>query len=67
MDEASYDGDIFKIDEEDVEVVPDEVDDAQTGGLKLDGADILPNNEGQEATNKEDDGKTLKPTGKKPV
>ena len=31
------------------------------------GADTLPNNEGQEATNKEDDGKTLKSTDKKPV
>ena len=57
QDEASYDGDISKADKEDVKVVPDEVDDAQTNGLKLAGADTLPHNEGQEVTNKEDDGK----------
>ena len=34
------------------------VDDAQTEGSKLADADTLPDNEGQEATNKEDDGKT---------
>ena len=67
QDEASYDGDISKVDEEDVEVVPDEVEDAQIEGSKPAGADTLPSNEGQEATNKEDDGKTLKLTDKKPV
>ena len=67
QDEVSYDGDISKADAEDVKVVPDEVDDAQTEGLKLAGADTLPDNEGQEATNKEDDGKTLKHADKKPV
>ena len=67
QDEANYDGNISKADEEDVEVVPDEVDDAQTEGLKLAGADTLPNNKGQEATNKEDDGKISKSTDKKPV
>ena len=67
QDEASYDCDISKADEEDVKVVPDDVDDAQTEGSKLAGADTLPNNEGQEATNKKDDGKTLKHTDKKPV
>ena len=67
QDEESYDGDIFEADEEDVKVVPDEVDDAQTEGPKLAGADTFPNNEGQEAANKEDDGKILKPTDKKPV
>ena len=66
LDEASYDGDISKADEEDVKMVPDEVVDAQTEGLNLAGAYTLPNNEGQEVTNKED-GKTLKPTNKKPV
>ena len=48
-------------------MVPDEVDDAQIEGSKPAGADSLPNNEGQEVTNKEDDGQTLKPTDKKPV
>ena len=61
LDEASYDGDISEVDEEDVEVVPDEVDDAQMEGSKLAGADTLTNNEGQEATNKEDDGKLQNP------
>ena len=56
-----------KQDEEDVEVVPDEIDDAQTEGLKLTGTDTLSDNEGQEATNKEDDGRTLKHVDKKPV
>ena len=67
QDEASYDGNIFEADKEDVEMVPDEVDDAQVEGLKPAGAHTLPNNEGQEATNKEDDSQTLKPTDKKPV
>ena len=67
QDEASYDGDISEADREDVKVVPDEVDDAQAEGLKLAGADTLPDNEGQEATNKENGGKTLKHAEKKPV
>ena len=67
QDEASYDGDISKVDEEDSEVVPDKVDDAQIEGLKPAGADTLTNNEGQEVTNKEDDGQTSKPTDKKLV
>ena len=67
QDEASYNGNISKVNEEDVEVVPDEVDDVQTEGSKLAGADTLPDNEGQEVTNKENDGKVLKPTDKKPV
>ena len=65
--EASYDGDISKVDEEDVEVVPDGVDDAQIEGSKPAGGDTLPSNEGQEATNKEDDSETSKPTDGKPV
>ena len=67
QDEASYDGDLSKVDEEDIEVVPDEVDDAQIEGLKPVGADTLTDNEGQEVTNKEDESQTLKPTDKKPV
>ena len=34
QDKASYDGDITEVDEEDVEVVPDEEDDAHIEGLK---------------------------------
>ena len=67
QDEASYDDDISKVDEEGIEVVPDEVDDAQIEGSKPVGADTLTDNEGQEATNKEDGGQTSKPTGKKTV
>ena len=37
QDEASYNGNISEADEEDVQVVPDEVDDAQTEVLKLAG------------------------------
>ena len=48
-------------------MVPDEVDDAQTEGSKPAGADTLPDNEGQEATNKEDDGRTLQHTDEKQV
>ena len=36
-------------------------------GLKPVGAHTLTDNEGQEATNKEDSGQTLKPADKKPV
>ena len=67
QNQASYDGDISEVDKEDVEVVPDEVDDAQIEGSKPAGADTLANNEGQEVTNKENDGQTSKPTDKKPV
>ena len=64
QDEASYDGDISEVDEEDVEVVPDEVDDAQIEGLKPFGANTLTDNGGQEANNKEDGSQTLKPVQK---
>ena len=67
QNEASYDGDISKVDEEDVEVIPDEVDDAQMEGLKPVGAGTHADNEGQEATNKEDGGQTSKPTDTEPV
>ena len=67
QDEANYDGNISEVDEEDVKVVTDKVDDAQTEGSKPVGANTLPDNEGQEVTNKEDGSQTLKPTDKKPV
>ena len=67
QDEESYDGDISEVNEEDTEAVPDEVDDAQIEDLKPTGADTLTDNEGQEGTNKEEDGQTLKPADKKPV
>ena len=67
QDKESYDGDISEVDEEDAEVVPDKVDDVQIEGSKPAGANTLANNEGQEETNKVDDGQTSKPTDKKPV
>ena len=66
QDEASYDGDIYDKDEEDIEVVPDEVDDTQIKGLKPAEADTVTDKEVPKAT-KEDGGQTLKSTDKKPV
>ena len=65
--EASYDGDVSKVDKGDIEVVPDEVDDAHIEGLKPVGADTLADNGGQEAINKKDGSQTSKPTDKKPA
>ena len=67
QDEASYDGEISEVDEEDVEVIPDEIDDTQIEGSKPAGANTLANHEGLESTNKEDDGQTLKTQDKKLV
>ena len=67
QDEESYDGDVSEVDEEDAEVVPDEEDDTQIKTSKSAGDDTLPDNEGQEGTNKEDGNQTAKPVGKKPV
>ena len=67
QDGESYDGDISEVYEEDAEVVSDEEDDAQMEGSKPARADTLAENEGQEKTNKEDDGQTPKPADKKPV
>ena len=67
QDEESYDGDISEVDEEDAEVVPDEEGDAQVEGSKPAGANTLADTEGQEETNKEDDGQTSKSADKKPV
>ena len=67
QDVASYDGYISEVYKEDVEVIPDEVDDAQMEGLKPVGANTVTNNEGQEVTNKEDNGQTSKPADKKPI
>ena len=67
QDEKSYDGDVSEVDEEDVEVIPDEEDDKQIENSKPTGDDTLPDNEGQEETNKEDGDQTAKPGDKKPV
>ena len=67
QDEASYNDDISDADEEDMEVVPDEVDDTQIEGLKPAEADTVTDQEVPKATNKEDGGQTSKSMDKKPV
>ena len=52
QDEESYDSDVSEVDEEDAQVIPDEADDVQIEALKSAGDDTLPDNKGQEATNK---------------
>ena len=54
QDEASYDGDVSDADEEDIEVVPDEVDDTQIKGSKPAEADTVTDKEVPKTTNKED-------------
>ena len=66
QDEASYDGDISDA-EEDIKVVPDEVDDTQIEGSKPVETDTIADKGVPEATNKEDGGQTLKSTDKKPA
>ena len=67
QDEASYDGDISDADEEDIGVVPDEVDDTQMEGSKPVEADTVADKEVPEATNQEDGSQTSKSTDKKPA
>ena len=45
QDEASYNGNVYDADEEDIEVVPDEVDDTQIEGLKPVEADTVADKE----------------------
>ena len=65
--EASYDGDISDTDEEDIKVVPGEVDDTQIKGLKPAEAYTVADKEVPKATNKEDGSQTSKSMDKKPV
>ena len=67
QDEASYNGGISDADEEDIEVVPDEVDDTQIEGLKPAEADTVADKEVPKAPNKEDGSQTSKSMDKKPV
>ena len=67
QDEASYDGDVSDADEEDIEVVPDEVDDTQIEGLNPAEADTVTDKEVPKATNNEDGSQTSKSMDKKPV
>ena len=54
QDEASYNGDVSDADEEDIKVVPDEVDDTQIEGSKPAEAYTVTDKEVPRATNKED-------------
>ena len=58
QDEASYNGDISAAEEEDIKVVPDEVDDTQIKGSQPVEADTIADKEVPKATNKEDGGQT---------
>ena len=66
-DEASYNGDISDAEEDDIKVVPDEVDDTQIEDSKPVEADTIADKEVPKATNKEDGSQTLKSVDKKPV
>ena len=66
QNEASYDGDISDA-EDDIEVVPDEVDDTQIEGLKPVEAIPIADKEVPKATNKEDGGQTSKSADKNPA
>ena len=66
QDEASYDGNVSDADEEDIEVVSDKVDDTQIEGSKQAEADTVADKEVPKATNKEDNGQTLKSMDKNP-
>ena len=57
----------YHADEEDIKVVPDQVDDTQIKGSKPAEADTVTDKEVLKATDKEDDGQTSKSMDKKPV
>ena len=67
QDEASYNGDMSDAKEDDIEVIPDEVDDTQIKGLKPVEADTVADKEVPKATNKEDGSQTSKSVDKKPA
>ena len=67
QDESSYDGNISDAEEDDIKVVPDEVDDTQIEGSKPVEAIPMADNEVPKATNKEDGGQTLKFVDKNPA
>ena len=66
QDEATYDGNMLDA-EDDIEVVPDEVDDTQVKSLKPVGATSAAEKEVQKATNKSGDGQTSKSADKNPT
>ena len=66
QDEASYDGNMSDAREDDIEVVPDEVDDTQVKSSKPVRAASATEKEVQKATNKNSGGQTLKSVDKNP-
>ena len=67
QDEASYDGDVSDTEEDDIKVVPDEIDDTQVESLKPVRATSTAEKEVQKATNKSGGGKTLRSVDKNPT
>ena len=67
QDKASYDGDVLDVREDDIKVIPDEVDDTlaeSSGPVK---AISVVDREVQKTTDKSDGGQTSKSVGKNPV
>ena len=67
QDEASYDGNVLDAGEDDVKVVPDEVDGTQVKSSKPVGATSATGEEVQKAANKSSDGQTSKSVDKNPT
>ena len=67
QDEASYDDDVSDAEEDDIEVIPDEVDDTQVESLKPVGAISATDKEVRKATNKSGGGQTSKSVDKNPT
>ena len=67
QDKASYDGDMSDAEEDDIEVVPDKVDDTQVESSKPVGAVSPADKEVQKATNKSSGGQTSKSADKTPT
>ena len=67
QDEASYNGDMSDAEEDDIEVIPDEVDDTQVESSKPVRAISAADKEVQKATNKSGGSQTLKSADKNPT
>ena len=67
QDEASYDGNVSDAEEDNIEVVPDEVDDTQVESSKPVGAVSTADEEDQKTTNNSSGSQTLKSADKNPT
>ena len=67
QDEASYDGDVSDAEEDDIKVVPDEVDDTQVESSKPVGAISTADKEVRNVTNKSSGDQTSKSADKNPT